>query len=216
MTNRRIFNYRKSLIPNRFVSSQEVDVWDIFDAKDKTGLSMGYPSWNLLYYSLLCHLTRPITAVVIETGTNLGFSTIMLAQVLKDLESLSRVITIDIDKDLLKKAAANVAQAGLSDYVDFRHGDSTEVLEDLVSENKIYRCMDFVLLDGSHRAEDVFEEFSIIHESVSAAKGMVFFDNTALGGVADALDRIKKAFGGNLIQFYNCSWSPNGNAIWSP
>jgi hypothetical protein len=42
----------------------------------RTGLSMGYPAWNLLYYTLLCSL--PPDPVVAEVGTNLGFSTIVL------------------------------------------------------------------------------------------------------------------------------------------
>lgn len=32
--------------------------------------------------------------------------------------------------------------------------------------------------------------------------------------MAKALRHIKAAYGGNLIEFLNCSWAPPGNAIW--
>ena len=54
----RIYNYRKTLLPNEYLASLEEGVTEIESAKEKTGLSVGYPGWNLLYYSLLCGLDR--------------------------------------------------------------------------------------------------------------------------------------------------------------
>jgi len=74
--------------------------------------SMGYPSWNLLYFSMICSLPRFMPgAVVIETGTNRGLSTIAMAQALADLEIDTPMYTVELDEDLVERAKQNVAAA---------------------------------------------------------------------------------------------------------
>lgn len=175
---------------------------------------MGYPSWNLLYYALLCSLPPEVREpVIVETGTNQGFSTIVMAQALKDLGARSVVRTVDIDPDVVAIARANVAKAGLSDYVEFHVEDSLKYLKRVVQE---VRAIHFAFLDGNHAYDHLRKEFSILHPRVAACRGKVYFDNTTAGGVARALRYIRVAYGGNLIEFENCSWQPPGNAIWQP
>jgi predicted O-methyltransferase YrrM len=64
---------------------------------------MGYPAWNLLYYTLLASL-RSEEPVVVETRTNLGFSTIIMAQALKDAEARSVVRTVELSSEIAKLA----------------------------------------------------------------------------------------------------------------
>src|SRR5687767_7689860 len=53
---RRTFSYRRELVPNPVLAEAERETRDLAAAVAGTGLSMGYPAWNLLYYSLLCGL----------------------------------------------------------------------------------------------------------------------------------------------------------------
>lgn len=46
----------------------------------RTGASIGYPAWGLLYYITLCRLDPQAFNLVLETGTNLAASTIVFAQ----------------------------------------------------------------------------------------------------------------------------------------
>jgi predicted O-methyltransferase YrrM len=209
---RRRFDYDRRLIPNAFVAQKDAASVDLGSAVQNTGLSMGYPAWNLLYYSLLCSLKveRPI---VVETGTNLGYSTILMAQALKDARCRGVVFTVDIDAETVSRAKDNAAAAGMCEFIHFVVGDSLDFLSRIAAEHD---RIDFAFLDGAHTAPRVIAEFEVIYPRLKACGGMVYFDNTTSAGVAAGLLEIRARFGGNLIQFENCSWAPPGAALWQP
>jgi predicted O-methyltransferase YrrM len=174
---------------------------------------MGYPAWSLLYFTLLCSLPQGRRSyTVIETGTNLGFSTIVLAQALRDLGAEGTVHTVDIDPQATAAAQKNVERAGLLPLVRFYTDDSLKILRQLGDELGL---LDFVFLDGNHETTHVTKEFALVRPHL-APGAKVYFDNTNTGDVALALERIHRKFGGNLLRFPNCSWSPAGNAVWQP
>jgi len=208
----RMFDYNHHLVPNPYLGELESRSPDLETAVKLTGLSIGYPAWNLLYYALMCSISTT-DAVVVETGTNHGFSTIVMAQALKDAGSKEKVRTVDIDPEVVQRAKANVERAELSDYVEFSVGDSIAFLKEFADAHD---HIDFAFLDGNHEVEHVENEFELLHAGIAACLGKVYFDNTMSGGVADALRYIQDTHGGNLVRFDNCSWSPPGNAIWQP
>jgi predicted O-methyltransferase YrrM len=208
----RRFDYEPSRLPNAVLSQSERSVRNLSEAMRTTGFSIGYPAWNLLYYALLCSL--PVERkdfVVVETGTNHGFSSIVLAQALKDLGATRPLHTIDIDPQAVAIARQNVARAGLDEFVEFHVDDSLRVLATLTEQ---VEAIHFAFLDGDHAYDHVRREFAIIYPMVVTGHGTVYFDNTTAGGVARALRFIRRAYGGNLVEFRNCSWGPPGNAIW--
>jgi predicted O-methyltransferase YrrM len=213
-TSRRIFNYNFHLLPTSYIAEIESRSPDLDFAVKNTGLTIGYPAWNLLYYSLLTSLL-PIRneIIIVETGTNLGFSTIILAQALKDTNAKGFIYTVDIDQGIVERAKRNIEYAGLDMYVRFHVQDSVEFLSNFVNQTEY---IDFAFLDSNHCYEHVKKEFSIIFPRIVACKGKVYFDNTAIGDVQKAIQYIKFAYGGNFIEFRNCSWSPCGNTIWQP
>jgi len=209
---RRRFDYDRRLLVNPYLAEQEEGCHDLRSAVARTGLSIGYPSWNLLYYTLLSSLP-PSDPVVVETGTNRGFSTIVLAQALVDSRAGGVVRTVDLDPEVVELARRHAEQAGVAGRIRFHVGDSRDYLARLAGE---VDHVDFAFLDGDHRTEAVVAEFERLRPLVMACDGKVFFDNTSSGGVARALRRIHASHGGNLIEFSNCSWAPPGNAIWQP
>lgn len=94
----RKFNYEKALLPNKYLAEREEGVSSIEEAKAKTGLTVGYPGWCLIYYILLCHLHPEKDNIILETGTNEGYTTIILAQALKDSGYKGKVFTVELDK----------------------------------------------------------------------------------------------------------------------
>ena len=134
--------------------------------------------------------------VVLETGTNKGFSTIVLAQVLEDLKAETKLVTCDIDAEIVEKARGHVAKAGLMDRVDFRIGDSLEIIRALIADTK---RLDFVFLDGCHETDHVVAEFKLVHKTVKRSNGTVYFDNTSRGDVAKALEKITRAYGSENV-----------------
>jgi hypothetical protein len=207
---KRRFDYDRRLLVNPYLAEREAGCRDLRAAVARTGLSLGYPAWNLLYYSLLCSLPSS-DPVVVETGTNQGFSTIVLAQGLVDAGVGGLVRTVDLDPEVVEVAKRHAERAGLAERIRFHVGDSREFLTRLAGE---VDHVDFAFLDGDHRTAAVVAEFELLYPLVAACDGKVYFDNTSRGGVATALRRIHAAYGGNLVEFPSCSWAPPGNAIW--
>ena len=59
----------------------------IKDTRAKAGFGAGYPGWPLIYYVMLSRLNPEQDNIIVETGTNWGANTILLAQALKELEA---------------------------------------------------------------------------------------------------------------------------------
>lgn len=76
----------------------------------------------------------------VEVGTSTGHSTIWIAWALS--KTGGKLITIEIDEKRQKQAIANLKEVGLLEYVDFRLGDSHQIVKELKGP------IDFVFLDA--------------------------------------------------------------------
>lgn len=209
--NRRMFDYDRSLLPNKLLALYEEGVHSTEESFARSGLTIGYPGWNLLYYSCLCALRPGVHNLILETGANVGCSTIVLAQAIRDSKYRGSVVSVDLDPAVLKKAAINLELAGLADLVSLHQGDSVAFLKDFDAGS---RPVPFAFLDGCHEAPHVFAEFQALHPKLDAGS-VVFFDNVdEADGVAGALRRIMATYGGNVVRFENASWNPPGQAVW--
>jgi predicted O-methyltransferase YrrM len=63
---------------------------------------------------------------ILEIGTCLGYSTIVLANSVREYGG--RVVTIEINDDLFWRAKKNIEKAGLKDYVDMICADASEAI----------------------------------------------------------------------------------------
>ena len=198
-------NFNKDYLVNDFLRK-------ICNIEQETDSSPKYPAWNLLYYVFLCVFKPTKENIIIETGTHKGLSTIIMAQVFKDFNYKGKIYTIEISKPHCDKTQENIKEAQLDKYIEVINGNSLIELEKLLP--KITR-IDFAFLDGSHSCPDVYAEFNLIKDMVQKSEGSVYFDNVMWGGVKEALDKIKLDYpSGNLILFPNCSYTPDGQAIW--
>jgi len=90
---------------------------------------------------LLYVTARAINAkTIVEFGTSFAISTIYLAAAAR--ANGGRVIGTEMEPTKVKAARANVAEAGLAQFVDIREGDAMKTLATLEHE------IDFLLLDG--------------------------------------------------------------------
>lgn len=152
-----------------------------------------------------------------ETGTNWGLSTIVLAQALIDSGYKGHVHSIDINPEFIEKTKQNISKTNLSNYISLYCKDSALYLETLLEE--ISKPIRFAFLDRNHSTENVIFEFELISKYLHS-DGIIFFDNTSHSpdnprqGVYEALQYIKENHKGSLINFTNTSWYPPGQAIW--
>jgi predicted O-methyltransferase YrrM len=77
--------------------------------------------------------------VIVELGTSYGYSTLFLAAAAR--RTGGKVYTFDLIPDKQAYARRRLAEAGLADFVEFRHGNAVELLESQPGP------VDFVLLD---------------------------------------------------------------------
>jgi FkbM family methyltransferase len=213
----RRFDYDKALIPNKYLASLELGVSPIDEAKTKTASTIGYPGWNLIYNVLISHLHPNRYNIILETGTNLGCTTIILAQALKDSGRHGKVFTVELDKAKYETALSNFEKAGVSELIGAVNADSCVFLKDFVKANSSIRV---AFLDASHLFNDVLGEFEAIYPLLGP-QSLAIFDNTYLIAeehedqkVNGALREILKRYRGNLVNFEIVSWCTPGVAIW--
>ncbi|MEL6725965.1 MAG: class I SAM-dependent methyltransferase [Pseudomonadota bacterium] len=213
----RMFEYNLSLLPNAHLAELERGVRTIEEARERTGATIGYPGWGLIYHILLSHLKRGRTEIIIETGTNQGCTTIVLAQALIDAGVDGHVMTFELEAENVEKAQQNFEAAGVSTRVETYLGDVHERFAPAIQDLKDVR---FALLDASHLFSDVMFEFETLLPHL-ASDALVVFDNTYRIAEAHedqrvngALKHIQKQHGGNVINVENVSWFTPGLALW--
>ncbi len=213
----RIVDYDRRLLPNPLLARLDMNSPTRQEWVKTTGLSPGHPSWGLLYHLLLTTLHPDRFNYIVETGTNWGLSTIVLAQALIDSRRAGEVATIELDPANLDKARAHFAEAGVAGHVTAFLGDSAKLLPEVAERHPTIRV---AYLDGNHEMEHVLKEFATVHPRMEP-DGLVILDNTYL--IADAgedqrvfgaLEVIRNQYGGQLINLPYTSWYTTGVAIW--
>ena len=97
-----------------------------------------FPAQGDLIY-LLCRAIRATR--VVEFATSIGFSTLYFAAAMRD-NGGGMVIGSELVPSKVATARQNIAEAGLTRYVDIREGDGRQTLKDLGGP------VDFALIDG--------------------------------------------------------------------
>jgi Methyltransferase domain len=213
----RLTDYDRSLVPSRFVAFLDDGVTEPEQWVARSGRSLGHPGWGWVYHSLLMLLDPGSENVLIETGTNLGTTTMILAQAIIDSGRPGHVHTIEIDPEIHREASHRFSIAGVEHVITTHLGDSLQVLGEITSSHDELTA---VFLDGNHFHDHVISEFALVHPMLRR-DGAVFFDNTSLIAegsedprVHGALRTIVDRFGGNLVNFPFASWYTPGIAVW--
>jgi len=213
----RITEYDRSLLPSKFLAFLEESAKDASTWVSRSGRSLGHPGWGTIYHLVLSSLDPARHNLLVETGTNLGSTAIIIAQAIADSGRDAVLHTIEIDAEVHATAVDRFELAGVSEHVVSHLGDSHEVLHRLVAEGVPIRL---AFLDGNHFHDHVVTEFEIVLPLMEP-DGLVIFDNTGLISEHDedprvngALRTILSRHGGNLINLPFCSWYTPGMAIW--
>jgi predicted O-methyltransferase YrrM len=101
------------------------------------GFSIHPEQGDLIY--LLCRSLR--AKRVVEFARSIGMSTLYLAAAMRD-NGGGVVIGSEIVPEKIEAAQRNIAEAGLSEFVEIREGDACQTLRDVGGE------IDFALIDG--------------------------------------------------------------------
>lgn len=140
---------------------------------------------------LLGLLIRSLNAKrVLEFGTCLGFSTIWLAEALK--ETGGKLTSVEFRRELYEATKRNIEQAGLSEVVDLILGDAGEVID------KMEGTFDIILQDSDKSLYSPMLEKCI---SLTRKNGLIIADDVLFKpmGIPDKFskpmdDYVKKIF----------------------
>jgi predicted O-methyltransferase YrrM len=114
-----------------------VEEADLGDLLGRAFMPVDRPSGRFLYDLVRIQGSR----TVVEFGMSFGISTIHLAAAVRDNGS-GRLITTELDAGKVRRGSEHLAEAGLLDVVEIRHGDALETLSDLPGP------IDLLFLDG--------------------------------------------------------------------
>lgn len=134
-----VMNKGREEILGEFLQAETRDVAAVYRELAGNFLSVSPDFGRFLY---MCVRACKPTCIV-EFGSSMGVSTIYLAAALRDMGG-GRVIGTDLEPGKVERARANVAAAGLAEFVEFRVGDARKTLEGGVGIN-----IDMVMLDGA-------------------------------------------------------------------
>lgn len=110
------------------------------------------------------------TKAILEIGTAIGYSSIIMCNAMED----GRVLTIERRKDMVEKARDYIQKAGLEERIDILQGNAEEILP------QIHKKFDLIFLDA---AKGQYMEFlsSCIH--LLEEGGVLISDNVLYKGM---------------------------------
>ena len=189
--------------------------------RSRTGFSIGYPGWGLIYYLVLTQYRRGDHGLILETGTNQGATTAVLAQALLDAGVVDpRVVSFEIDKNKAAVAVKFLKKCGLEGVADVRVGNTRDTLVKTLNDEVESSPVRLAFLDASHLLNDVQAEFEAVLPFLDN-DALVIFDNTypiaepdEPPRVAEFLDVLTQRYGGSFIELPFVSWFTPGVAIW--
>ena len=150
-----------------------------------TAMRLAYLPVSRQFGNLLYALARGARArTIVEFGTSFGLSTIFLAAALRD-NGEGTVITTEFEPGKAERARANLAAAGLDQYVEIRLGDARETLR-----TELPQGIDLLLLDG---AKGMYLEVLKLVEPGIRPGGIVASDNTDHDGLGPFLAHVRGA-----------------------
>ena len=120
---------------------------------------------------------------VLEVGTLIGYSAILLAE---NLPQDGRVVTIEINPKSASLAEENIRRAGLADRVELHIGDALTVIPGIDD------MFDMVFLDAAKRE---YLEYLKLSENKLERGGVVFADNAKMSAheMRDYLDYVRNS-----------------------
>jgi predicted O-methyltransferase YrrM len=150
----------------------------------------------LSFLAVYARVQQP--ARVLELGTYIGFSTLVLADVLAGNARPGRLVTVDPVAESRAKAVANIRQAGLDSTVTSVGGRSIDA--EVVTVLQERGPFDMIYVDSSHSYRETLQELDMLwdHTSIAgdgtcvwlhdAGEAAARYDPQGEGGVRRALD----------------------------
>jgi predicted O-methyltransferase YrrM len=117
----------------------------------------------------LAVLCRTLDPVVLEVGTAIGYSTLHMAEQLRD----GRVITLELREDRARQASDFFERAGVGDRVELIQGDARETIDSVEGP------IDLLFVDA---AKDEYRRYIELAEPKLSERAVLVVDNMLMSG----------------------------------
>ncbi len=118
-----------------------------------------------IIYQTICYFNP---SIIIETGTNLGFTTISMALANPN----SKVYSIEADKTLVENARQNIMYSHINN-IELIHGTFEEKLPQLLGKIEFF---DLAYIDGNHKYEATTRYFHDLLKHTTSNSIIIFDD----------------------------------------
>jgi predicted O-methyltransferase YrrM len=129
----------------------------------------GVPIVHWITGRFLAVLCRALDPVVLEVGTAIGYSTLHMAEQLRD----GRVITLELREDRAAQARDFFERAGVADRIELIQGDARETIQSVEGP------IDLLFVDA---AKDEYERYIELAEPKLSERAVMVVDNTLMSG----------------------------------
>lgn len=129
------------------------------------------------FYNFLINTTKP--KKILELGTAIGYSAISFSM----NESVERLVTVEINEDMVKIAKKNIKESGLEDKTEIVHSDAYEYL---VESSDTF---DFIFIDA---AKGQYEKYFDEAIKLLNRDGIIVCDNVLFRGMIANQELIKR------------------------
>ena len=117
----------------------------------------------------LAVLCRTLDPVVLEVGTAIGYSTLHMAEQVRD----GRVITLELREDRAAQARDYFERAGVADRIELIQGDAQQTLESVEGP------IDLLFVDA---VKDEYERYIELAEPKLSERAVLVVDNMLMSG----------------------------------
>jgi predicted O-methyltransferase YrrM len=153
-------NYIHGLRPERSPVMAEMEA-----VADRDGVPIVH--WETgRFLAVLC---RTLDPVVLEVGTAIGYSTLHMAQELRD----GRVVTLELSEDRARQARDFFERAGVADRVELIEGDARQTIE------AVEGPIDLLFVDAT---KDEYRDYIELAEPKLSDRAVLVVDNMLMSG----------------------------------
>lgn len=134
---------------NTYIDSLDIGNTQFLDELEQEALNDNVPIIRRSmqrFMKLMLKMNRPKS--ILEVGTAVGFSAILMAQYSSDD---CRITTIEKYEKRIPEAEKNFQKSGFNDRIEFLKGDATDILSDFAAEVKEGKReqFDFIFMDAA-------------------------------------------------------------------
>jgi predicted O-methyltransferase YrrM len=154
---------------DRYLHDLQPSRSDVMTEMEAVAARDGVPIVDWATGRFLAVLCRSFDPVVLEVGTAIGYSTLHMAEELRD----GRVITLEYDADRARQAREFLGRAGVADRVELIEGDARETI------GTVEGPIDLLFVDASKDQYELYIELALPKLSERA---VLVVDNMLMSG----------------------------------